>query len=190
MAATNQARIKKSFPSIDAILPVEDRACYGMDTDLFVGPDGETTEDRVYREQDAVLVCRGCVLTSACLAFAIENREKGVWGGTTDEDRRYLRTGRRRPQTTGLGQTKQQAAKALRIKIAKGLLAKGLSFEDIAKEIGVTTGTIYGYFKDDHGQTVTDQDPTGEAQASGDRHADPERETAPVLTLVGGDHES
>lgn len=194
MAATQQARRNQKIPPIDEALPVEKRACYGMDPDLFVGVDGETTEDRVYREQDAVLVCRQCALISECLAWAMTHGERGVWGGTTNEDRRYLRTGKRRPTYTGQGTSKQQEAKRLRIKIAKDLEKQGLSFEEIAKEIKVTVGTIYGYLKDgDHVETDQGSDEAqAEGETSGSRSSDSRRETTPVLTLeyIGGDHES
>jgi len=37
-------------------------------------------------------VCKGCEVQKACLDFAIQtNQESGVWGGTSEEERRKLR---------------------------------------------------------------------------------------------------
>lgn len=42
-------------------------------------------------EREAKSVCRQCDLQEACLRFALENREQGIWGGTTENDRKRLR---------------------------------------------------------------------------------------------------
>lgn len=39
----------------------------------------------------AKAVCRACPVKQRCLAFAIEHREYGVWGETTESDRRAMR---------------------------------------------------------------------------------------------------
>lgn len=57
----------------------------------------------------AKAVCRGCALREACLEEAVTNGEEGVWGATTEAERRQLggapvRGGRRdrlRPQSPG-----------------------------------------------------------------------------------------
>ena len=36
-------------------------------------------------------VCARCLVTPECLRFAIENGERGIWGGTDDHDRRRMR---------------------------------------------------------------------------------------------------
>jgi WhiB family redox-sensing transcriptional regulator len=42
--------------------------------------------------QAAKTVCGGCPVKEPCLAFAIRtNQEYGVWGGTSEEERRSLR---------------------------------------------------------------------------------------------------
>ncbi len=49
-------------------------------------------------QERAALICRRCPLRPACLAHAVERPEVwGVWGGTTEEQRRALveGTGRR-----------------------------------------------------------------------------------------------
>ncbi|MBA3653812.1 MAG: WhiB family transcriptional regulator [Actinobacteria bacterium] len=40
----------------------------------------------------AKAVCRGCDVQSECLEFALAtNQEAGVWGGTSEDERRRLR---------------------------------------------------------------------------------------------------
>ena len=37
-------------------------------------------------------MCRSCPVVEECLAYALEtNQEAGVWGGTSEEERRRLR---------------------------------------------------------------------------------------------------
>lgn len=42
----------------------------------------------------AIDVCRRCRVRRACLAFALEHDERGIWGGTTDRERDRLVAGR------------------------------------------------------------------------------------------------
>lgn len=66
-------------------------SCRGKDPDLFHAPDGERAQERIVREAKAKAVCMGCPVASACLEYALEKREQGVWGGTSDEERTSLR---------------------------------------------------------------------------------------------------
>jgi WhiB family redox-sensing transcriptional regulator len=46
----------------------------------------------------AKAVCRTCPVRVPCLEFAMAtNQDAGVWGGTSEEERRVLRAARRRP---------------------------------------------------------------------------------------------
>ena len=36
-------------------------------------------------------VCESCMLIGACREWAIENKEFGVWGGTTEKERKRIR---------------------------------------------------------------------------------------------------
>ena len=59
-------------------------SCRGADPDLFFpGPDGTADE--------GIKVCGGCPVREECLAWALETRMSyGVWGGTTERDRRRM----------------------------------------------------------------------------------------------------
>ena len=68
--------------------------CRGSDPNLFY-PIGRGR--RAYQQIDeAKAVCRGCPSREACLAWAISTRQhRGVWGGTSPEERRRLARPRR-----------------------------------------------------------------------------------------------
>jgi WhiB family transcriptional regulator, redox-sensing transcriptional regulator len=65
-------------------------ACRDTNPDLFF-PVG-TTGPAIEQIEQAKAVCRECLAQSACLDFAlVTNQDSGVWGGTSEEERRKLR---------------------------------------------------------------------------------------------------
>jgi WhiB family redox-sensing transcriptional regulator len=65
-------------------------ACRSMAPDLFfpAGTSGVAADEIVAAKE----VCFGCEVRSDCLQFAVStNQEFGVWGGTTEDERRDLR---------------------------------------------------------------------------------------------------
>jgi WhiB family redox-sensing transcriptional regulator len=65
-------------------------ACRDTSPDLFF-PVG-TTGPAIEQIAEAKAVCRTCDSQSACLEFAlVTNQDSGVWGGTSEEERRKLR---------------------------------------------------------------------------------------------------
>lgn len=65
-------------------------ACRDTDPDLFF-PVG-TTGPAVDQISAAKQVCATCPAKEPCLEFAlITNQDSGVWGGTSEEERRVLR---------------------------------------------------------------------------------------------------
>jgi WhiB family redox-sensing transcriptional regulator len=80
-----------------------DRAgCLGMNTELFY-PQG-TTGRALDQANQAKAVCARCPVAKACLEWAVKTGEDaGVWGGTTEDERRILRRQRQRQR-----QRKQQ----------------------------------------------------------------------------------
>jgi WhiB family redox-sensing transcriptional regulator len=65
-------------------------ACRDTDPDLFF-PIG-TTGPAIEQIEAAKAVCTRCDAQAACLEFALAtNQESGVWGGTSEEERRKLR---------------------------------------------------------------------------------------------------
>lgn len=61
----------------------EQANCRGRDTELFYPERKSDTE--------AKLCCYDCPVREACLQYALENGEIGVWGGKNDEQRKALR---------------------------------------------------------------------------------------------------
>ena len=65
-------------------------ACRDTDPDLFfpVGTTGAALEQIAAAKS----VCAACDVQGACLEFALAtNQESGIWGGTSEEERRKLR---------------------------------------------------------------------------------------------------
>jgi len=67
-----------------------DAACQDTDPDLFF-PVG-TTGPALEQIATAQAVCRSCAVQHECLEFALmTNQDSGIWGGTSEEERRKLR---------------------------------------------------------------------------------------------------
>ncbi len=67
-----------------------DAACRDTDPDLFF-PVG-TTGPAIDQIASAKTVCGACDAQAECLEFALAtNQDSGVWGGTSEEERRKLR---------------------------------------------------------------------------------------------------
>lgn len=63
-------------------------ACLGVDPDLFFPDRGKTTID-------AKRVCFECPVRGECLEYALDNVERfGIWGGTSERERRKIRRSR------------------------------------------------------------------------------------------------
>ena len=65
-------------------------ACHESDPDVFF-PVG-TTGIALEQIETARRICGACIVADECLEFALAtNQESGVWGGTTEDERRRLR---------------------------------------------------------------------------------------------------
>jgi WhiB family redox-sensing transcriptional regulator len=66
-------------------------ACRSTDPELFF-PAG-TTGVAVEQIDAAKTVCRSCPVREQCLEFSmVTNQEAGIWGGTTEDERRKMRS--------------------------------------------------------------------------------------------------
>ncbi len=64
--------------------------CRDTDPELFF-PVG-TTGQALLQIAKAKSVCCQCPVTTECLEFALEtNQDTGIWGGTSEEERRQIR---------------------------------------------------------------------------------------------------
>lgn len=69
---------------------LDDAACRDTDPDLFF-PMG-TTGPAIEQIEKAKAVCMDCLVKRECLEYALStNQESGIWGGTSEEERRVLR---------------------------------------------------------------------------------------------------
>ena len=68
-------------------------ACRDIDTSWFF-PDSEVNADVA----PALAVCASCPVREECLEFALTTRQDdGVWGGTTEAERKRIRRRRSKP---------------------------------------------------------------------------------------------
>ena len=68
-------------------------ACRNTEPDLFF-PVG-TTGPALRQVDEAKRICRACPARTRCLAWALRNAiPAGIWGGTSEEDRRAIRSTR------------------------------------------------------------------------------------------------
>jgi WhiB family transcriptional regulator, redox-sensing transcriptional regulator len=90
-----QGTLPNTVPAASRLTDFEDVAaatswmsegmCSQTDPETFFAPDDAGPNWYT----DAITVCQGCPIRSTCLAYAIENGiEYGVWGGSTEADRR------------------------------------------------------------------------------------------------------
>jgi len=62
--------------------------CKGINPTLFYPEQGANGRD----VDAAKVVCSGCTVRQACLDYALDNYEKiGIWGGTSERERRRIR---------------------------------------------------------------------------------------------------
>lgn len=60
-------------------------SCRGLDPNFFHPSKGESSDT-------PKMMCKNCPVKESCLSFAIVNFEKfGVWGGTSERERRAIR---------------------------------------------------------------------------------------------------
>lgn len=62
-------------------------ACAEHDPELFQ----PISEEAHHQIAAAKSVCQTCPIQGPCLAFALRRNEVGIWGGTTETERRELR---------------------------------------------------------------------------------------------------
>jgi WhiB family redox-sensing transcriptional regulator len=68
-------------------------ACLHADPDLFFPI--STAGPALRQVDEAKRICRACLVRAPCLAWALDQSTiLGVWGGTTEEERRAIRAAR------------------------------------------------------------------------------------------------
>ena len=67
-------------------------SCTGEPTETFYPPKLGINE-RDYDTRRALELCQQCEVVDECRQYAIDNVEVGIWGGTTEGERRHIRNG-------------------------------------------------------------------------------------------------
>jgi len=79
--------VPPSSPSIHAAPEWQSQALCANKTHLFFDQPGEREGRRTRREAIAKSYCANCPIAAACKQAGRLNREHGIWGGETDEER-------------------------------------------------------------------------------------------------------
>lgn len=85
--------------------------------------------------REALDCCDVCPVAQACLDIAVRENREGIWGGTTANQRRRMRAGRRHPSTS------ERRAEARRSTV-RALAARGMSTTSIAELLGVPSWQV------------------------------------------------
>lgn len=78
-------------------------------------------------------ICARCPVVAECLAFALEHEEAGVWGGTSEVERRRMRTRVVRHS---------QAFFVERAARIRAMAAAGVAVEEIAERLGMQVSGV------------------------------------------------
>lgn len=82
---TDQPMRLSDFHDPDMDWLTQEAVCTQVDTELFFPEHGQQDWARAAKK-----ICRDCPLQQPCLEYAMQHRMFGVWGGTSDIDRRRL----------------------------------------------------------------------------------------------------
>lgn len=65
--------------------------CVGIDVNIFYLDDKARGDEKKAQEQAAKKICVGCPVINECLESALAHNELGVWGGTTEDERKKMK---------------------------------------------------------------------------------------------------
>lgn len=68
----------------------EKARCRTVDPELFFPVAGEGSDIFKRQAAEAVAECRLCPVRLECLTVAVDTKAAGIWGGTTEGERRNL----------------------------------------------------------------------------------------------------
>lgn len=68
--------------------------CSGADPEAYF-PEKGNSGSTLREVQMAKSICKTCPYQAPCLDWAVNNHELGIWGGTTERERRTIRRSRR-----------------------------------------------------------------------------------------------
>jgi WhiB family transcriptional regulator, redox-sensing transcriptional regulator len=88
MSNTSQGLLRRQRDAVDTDWR-NYAACRDVDPDLFF-PLG-TSGASLLQIEEAKKICRTCPVSAPCLRWALDSGDAGVWGGTTEDERRSRR---------------------------------------------------------------------------------------------------
>jgi hypothetical protein len=92
-------RIAELVSTLEEPVGLEDGLCREVDADMFYIDKGEN-----HKIQQARTICGRCDVREACLEWALEHGERyGIWGGTTENQRRKLISARNKAKLIEYG---------------------------------------------------------------------------------------
>jgi len=91
MSNTSRGLIQRQRDAVDTDWR-DHAACRDVDPDLFF-PFG-TAGSSLLQIEEARRICRACPVSAPCLQWALDGGHAGVWGGTTEDERRSHRRSR------------------------------------------------------------------------------------------------
>jgi WhiB family redox-sensing transcriptional regulator len=80
--------IKLDFPEF---LKDDNALCAEVDPELFFPTDEHGVGNSYTSMKEAKKICNACTLKLQCLEYALRRNESGIWGGTTEGERRKIR---------------------------------------------------------------------------------------------------
>lgn len=82
---------------IEEMLWLEEAACKGKPTSMFF-PERPTNgvTSPLAEIKAALAICGECQVVKPCLDYAMERKEPGIWGATTENERRKMKSMKRR----------------------------------------------------------------------------------------------
>ena len=113
--------------------------CAEADPEAFFPEVGVST-------RPAKAICARCELQEPCLAYAIEWNVSGVWGGTSEKQRRAIRN---RRGIVAHNLTSSQAED--RREAVRRMHKRGTEPVDIARTLGVTQEAVQRILRDERG---------------------------------------
>jgi len=124
----------------------DNAACRGESTELFYQPDWECKDGGappLWTPAPALAICDRCPVVAECRKWATDTSQAGVWGGTTEEERRRIR--RRATRSTGPGQPRAGGSYTITPEDEarrRQLWKEGHTDAEIAVRVGRTTDVI------------------------------------------------
>jgi WhiB family redox-sensing transcriptional regulator len=79
--------------------------------DYFDDENGKSAASSYENERSAKAICNECPLKLDCLMYAMTTGQHGIWGGTTENERRAIRRGRGVKLQRSLGLTPLRESK-------------------------------------------------------------------------------